>query len=166
MSTYLGIYLNDHLGGSTTGIELARRIEHEYEGTELGAFMAGLAEEIDADRRELLDIMGRLGAQPDRAKVAFGWIAEKAGRLKPNGHITGRSPLTPLVELEGLSLGIESKRLLWVALAQSVPEKVGPERLQDLVARAEQQRIGVERFRVEAAREVARHEEREAAAAH
>ena len=38
---YLAIYFNDHLAGATTGVELAKRIRGENEGTELGAFVEG-----------------------------------------------------------------------------------------------------------------------------
>ncbi|MBA3262953.1 MAG: hypothetical protein H0T69_10905 [Thermoleophilaceae bacterium] len=151
---YLKIYLNDHLMGSTTGVELVRRIADGHEGEELGTFAAALAEEIEADRDALLDIMRTLDASRDQVKVAAGWIAEKVGRLKLNGELRGSSPLSPVVELEGLSMGIEGKRLLWVALAETegVAQRVGAERLQKLIERAEQQREGVERRRREAAR--------------
>ena len=43
-------------------------------------------------------------------------MAEKLGRLKPNGQILGYSPLSRLVELETLALGITGKRSLWEAL--------------------------------------------------
>ena len=39
MAGYLAIYLNDHLAGSTAGVELARRTAHENDGSELGAFL-------------------------------------------------------------------------------------------------------------------------------
>jgi hypothetical protein len=151
---YLGIYLNDHLMGSTTGIELVQRIAKENEGNELGRFCTELARDIDADRDTLLAIMDQLGVATDKPKVAIGWATEKVGRLKPNGQLRGYSPLAPLVELEGLSLGIEGKRALWVALAESesVARRVGAERLQELITRAERQREGVERHRRDAAR--------------
>ena len=153
-SKYLPIYLNDHLMGSTTGIELVRRIANEHRGTDLGTFAEGLAPEIDEDRDALLEIMERLGASRDQAKVALGWVSEKAARLKPNGELRGTSPLTPLVELESLSLGIEGKRSLWLALAEvdSVAELIGRDRLAELEARAGDQRERVEVHRRAAAR--------------
>jgi hypothetical protein len=154
-SKYLGIYLNDHLAGSTGGLELAKRAAGEYEGTELGAFLDGLRADIEADRRELETIMGQLGVQANPAKQAVAWAGEKAGRLKLNGELRGTSPLTPFIELEALSLGIEGKRLMWVALAATEPvaREIGEERLERLIGRAERQRDGVERHRIEQARQ-------------
>ena len=149
---YLGIYLKDHLAGSTGGLELAKRAAGEHDGTPLGTFLAQLRDEIAEDRRTLEELMDQLGVPADRAKVAVAWAGEKAGRLKLNGELRGRSPLTPLVELETLSIGIEGKRLMWLAL-DAVPElPLSRERLDDLVARAEHQREGVEFHRREAAR--------------
>jgi hypothetical protein len=151
---YLGIYLNDHLAGSTGGLELVKRAAGEHEGTPLGAFLAHLKTEIEADRRELEAIMGQLGVTPDPLKQAVAWAGEKAGRLKPNGELRGTSPLTPLIELEALSLGIEGKRLMWVALAavEPVAREIGPDRLDRLAARAGEQREEVEHHRTEQAR--------------
>jgi hypothetical protein len=153
-SKYLAIYLNDHLGGSTTGVELVDRIAKEYAGSELGEFAAGLARDIRADREALLEIMHALDVTPDKVKVAMGWATEKLGRLKLNGEIRDRSPLSPLVELEGMSLGIEGKRSLWLALAETeaVAGRIGSERLRELIARAERQRSAVEEQRIAAAR--------------
>jgi hypothetical protein len=147
---FLGIYLNDHLAGSTGGLELVKRAAGENEGTELGGFLSGLQEEIAADRRELEKIMDELGVGRDQAKVAMGWVTEKAGRLKFNGVLTGYSPLSPLVELEALSLGIEGKRMLWIALGASAGERLGAARLEELVARAERQRSALEPHRLAA----------------
>jgi hypothetical protein len=60
----------------------------------------------------------RLGVRRSRSTTAAAWAAEKVGRLKFNGQIKGYSPLSRLVELEGLATGIESKQSLWLALAQ------------------------------------------------
>jgi hypothetical protein len=97
--------------------------------------------------------MSGLGITPNPAKQAAAWAAEKAGRLKPNGEVRGTSPLTPLVELETLSLGVEGKRLMWLALSEVDDLPLSSERLAELVARAQQQREGVERYRREAARQ-------------
>ena len=150
---YLGIYFNDHLGGSTVGLELAKRIRDENEGTELCAFMDRLVDEIAEDRQTLRDFMDVIEAGPDHFKVAGGWIAEKLGRLKLNGQLIGYSPLSRVVELEALSLGVEGKRLMWVALLETQPERFGAERLRELIGRAERQRAGVEEHRRSAARE-------------
>ena len=148
---YLGIYLNDHLAGSTGALELVKRAAGEHDGP-LGTFVAQLRDEIAADRHVLEGLMDELGVTPDKAKVAVAWAGEKAGRLKPNGEVRGRSPLTPLIELESLSLGIEGKRLMWLALAEVEDLPLSRERLAELVARAEAQREGVEVHRREAAR--------------
>jgi hypothetical protein len=152
-SKYLATYLNDHLGGSTTGLELARRAASENKDNELGAFLTDLAKEIEEDRETLKEIMAALGVGEDRLKVAGGWVAEKVGRLKPNAQLTGYSPLSPLVELESLELGIHGKLALWLALLEIAgPPPLDAGRLRELAARAERQMADVERHRLEAAR--------------
>jgi hypothetical protein len=150
---YLGIYLNDHLAGSTGGLELTKRAAGEHQGTDLGTFLASLLDDIAEDRKVLESLMSGLGITPNPAKQAAAWAAEKAGRLKLNGEVRGTSPLTPLVELEALSLGIEGKRLMWLALSETSDLPMSGDRLAELAARAQQQRDGVERHRRDAARQ-------------
>ena len=152
-SKYLATYLNDHLLGSTLGLELVRRAAGENKGSELGAFLDGLVGEIEEDRDTLLAVIGELGVKPDQLKVAAGWTAEKLGRLKPNGQLLGYSPLSPLVELEGLLIGIQGKLAMWQALAD-VAEQLGLDRarFEALGARAERQQTAVEGHRLAAAR--------------
>jgi len=152
MSDYLSIYLNDHLMGSTVAVELAERGAGEYEGTELGAFLAGLKVEIEADRQALREIMDAAGAKPNQLKQVVGWAAEKAGRLKLNGELLGRSPLSPLVELEGLETGIAGKEALWRALQAAPGVPTAGHDLNELIARAEDQQARVEQHRLAAAR--------------
>jgi hypothetical protein len=149
---YLGIYLNDHLAGSMGGLELAKRAAGEHAGTERGAVLARLRDEIAEDRQVLENLMDQLGIAHNPAKQAVAWAGEKAGRLKLNGELRGTSPLTPLIELEALSMGIEGKRLLWLALCE-VPDLPLPStRLDELVARAQRQRDDIEPYRRAAAR--------------
>jgi hypothetical protein len=97
--------------------------------------------------------MAALGVREDRLKVAGGWLIEKVGRLKPNAQLTGYSPLSPLVELESLVLGIHGKLALWQALLQIAgPPPLDAPRLQQLAERAERQMTDVERHRREVAR--------------
>jgi hypothetical protein len=152
-SKYLATYLNDHLAGATAGVELVRRAAGENEGSELGAFLAQLTTEIEADREALETIMDELGVKPDRAKIAAGWTVEKLGRLKPNAQLRGYSPLSPLVELEGLATGIHGKLSLWRALSEIADAlALGRPRLQELATRAESQQVDVERHRLDVAR--------------
>ena len=149
------IYLQDHHAGSTTGLELARRIHGNNEGNEYGEAMAQIVDEIAADRQALESIMDDLGLGSDTIKDLGAWALEKVGRLKLNGQITGYSPLSRVVELEGLMTGITGKIGLWVALLQIAPDepRLDAARLERLRERGESQRATVEELRERAARE-------------
>jgi hypothetical protein len=150
---YLAIYLNDHLAGSVAGIELAKRAAGNNEGTPVGEFLEQLVVDIDEDRAALEAIMDELGVRKDLLKDAAAWMAEKVGRLKLNGKIIGFSPLSQLVELEGLALGVEGKLSLWRALQEIKGDypALAKADLNRLAARAKAQREGIERLRIEAA---------------
>lgn len=150
----LGIYLNDHLAGATVGVELVRRARRSNRGTELGRFLDGLQIEVEEDRRTLEDVIRQLGFRPSAAKRAAAVVVGRAGRLKPNGQITGYSPLSRVLELEGLTVGVAGKRSLWRNLrdaAGTADRLVGVD-LDRLLERAENQLAGIEVHRVEAAR--------------
>ena len=151
----LRIYLQDHLAGSTAGLELARRARGANKGTPYGEPLAKLADDIEADRRSLESIMDDLGFGADRAKNLALWAAEKAGRLKLNGQLTGYSPLSRHMELEGLIIGVNGKLSMWRTLrdvAGSVPE-LDAGRLDRLIERAERQIETLHELRSRAARE-------------
>jgi hypothetical protein len=137
----LSIYLSDHLAGATFGTELARRARGENEGTVFGDFLAELADEIDEDRAELEAIMEALGVGRDRVKTTLAWAGEKAGRLKLNGRILGYSPLSRVLELEGLLAGVQGKLALWRALLELAPTdpRLDAPMLRRLASRAEKQ---------------------------
>ena len=152
-SRLIGIYLNDHLAGATGGLELARRAHGTNRGTEFEAPLARLLDEIAEDRAALVDVMVRLGVARDPVKVWAVWLAEKCGRLKLNGRIAGYSPLSRVVELEVLALGVEGKRGLWRALAAVAADdaRLAGVDLAALGRRAERQRRLIERERLRAA---------------
>ena len=141
----LSIYLNDHLAGSVVGVALARRVLKENEGSELGEFLRVLLAEIVEDRATLLRLMDRLGVSRSKSKMTAAWTAEKLGRLKLNGQITGYSPLSRLVEVEALKTGINGKRALWLALGQ-ISDRDERLRELDFDALAERARSQVERL--------------------
>jgi hypothetical protein len=153
LSRYLPIYLNDHLGGSTVGLELVRRTLHENPTGELGDFLRGLEAEIAEDRESLLRLMRALEIDPSRLKVAAGWLAEKIGRAKLNGQLTGYSPLSRVAELELLAVGIEAKLAMWLALEriEDRDERLRAFGSSRLAERARSQRERLEPHRLEAA---------------
>jgi hypothetical protein len=137
----LAIYLQDHLAGAMFGLELVRRARGSNAGTELGSFLAELATEIEVDRDSLAAVMTRLGVRADRLKGAVAWAAEKAGRLKRNGRWVSYSPLSRVVELDGLITGINGKLALWRALRDVADrdQRLDRAELERLMARAESQ---------------------------
>jgi hypothetical protein len=153
--TRLATYLNDHLGGAATGRELARRTLSRNKGNEYGVALEAVAREIDEDAESLLELMRRLDVKPDRVKETMGRAAERVGRLKLNGQLLGYSPLSRLVELEALVLGISGKLAMWQALwlvLGNDPRLEGFD-FEQLTKRAREQRRTVEALRREAAAE-------------
>jgi len=137
----LAIYLQDHLAGATLGTELARRAASENTATPLGEILETIKHEIEDDRATLNSIMSALEISPDRLKNAAAWTGEKAGRLKLNGRLTSYSPLSPVVELEGLITGVTGKRALWRTLRRLADDdpRLQADQLDELLARADRQ---------------------------
>jgi hypothetical protein len=151
----LGIYLNDHLAGSTTGLELFRRVAAAHRGTPAGAVMERLTREIEEDREELLRIMRTLGVPVRQYKVAAGWAMEKVGRLKLNGRLLSRSPLSSVVEFEALYLGVLGKGAGWRLLRVIEDPRLDAAQLDRLVDRAAAQADALEELRLAAGRALA-----------
>jgi hypothetical protein len=155
-ASMLGIYLNDHLAGATAGTELARRIARSHRGQPNGGALRRLAAEVAQDRATLLDIMAALGIKVRRYKAGAAWIGEKAGRLKFNGRLLARSPLSSLEELEMLRLGVEGKAAGWRTLRTlaDTDTRLDLARLDELISRAGRQADLLEDLRVGAAEQV------------
>ncbi len=153
----LAIYLNDHLAGLTGVVELARRAARGEGSSPLAPPLRTLAADLAADRDALRELMGRLGVRVAAYKVGGGWVAEKLGRLKLNGAWLHRSALAPVVELEGLGLGIAANAATWRVLrglAASAPALDPVDdvaRLDRLLDRSAQQAALVERLGLQAA---------------
>jgi hypothetical protein len=141
-SKLLAIYLNDHLAGATAGAAVARRVASSNRNNDIYyPALSRLAEEIREDRASLLGIMSALQVGTDPVKQVLAWSAEKASRLKLNGHLLSYSPLSRLDELEFLALGVTGKLALWCSLDLLAPRTPGlhREQLAELIARAERQ---------------------------
>ncbi|MDT7571835.1 MAG: hypothetical protein QOE05_2009 [Actinomycetota bacterium] len=151
--TLLGIYLNDHLAGATAGLELFRRAAGSQTGP-TGDALKRLTAEVEEDRETLLSIMRALGFPVRQYKVVAAWAAEKAGRLKLNGRLLSRSPLSDVIELEGLHLGVLGKAAGWRllrTLADAEP-RLDTTQLDGLIARAERQAAELDELRLAAGR--------------
>ena len=151
----LEIYLADHLAGATAGVALARRTARRNAGTEFGDVLRRLAGEIEDDRRTLEGIVVELGFRESKAKEAVAWVGEKVGRLKLNGQIRGYSPLSRVLELEALAVGVRGKLALWESLLAmpGIRERLSALDLDDLVERARRQSAEIEEYRLRAAHE-------------
>lgn len=149
----LEIYLQDHFAGATGGEALANRIAGALEGPEK-AEMERIAAEIHEDREALRDLMGRLGVAPDRVKQTAAQAGELMGRLKLNGHLLSPSPLSRVLEFEGMIMGVTGKLQLWRSLSLRAPEddRLDAAQLQSLAERAEGQRQRLEELHAKAAR--------------
>jgi hypothetical protein len=148
----LGIYLNDHLAGATGGVALAHRIAGSHDPAQRMTLQC-LAADIAHDRRALLDLMAVLEVPVRHYKISAAWAAEKAARLKLNGRLLARSPLSSLEELEMLRLGVEGKAAGWRTLQElaGTDSRLNHDTLDELMARARQQADLLEELRVQAA---------------
>jgi hypothetical protein len=142
---YLAIYLNDHLGGAAVGVGVASRLRDSNRGDrELGEPLARICAEIEADRATLEGVMERLGVRRGMVKPALASAGEKLGRLKPNGQLSGYSPLSRLLELEMLLVGVTGKLQLWRALERALGTSLAGVDFAELAERAASQRAALE----------------------
>jgi hypothetical protein len=116
---YLATYLNDHFAGAVGGVELVRRLHaSNRQDPAFGPALRGLQEEIEAKRTVLERLIEQLGISRGRLKPMGAWAMEKLGRLKLNGQLRGYSPLSRLLELEGLAMGLTGQLGLWRTLVE------------------------------------------------
>jgi hypothetical protein len=102
----------------------------------------GLVPVVEAHSSQLTPI-GRQSLLP---------IVARVGRLKLNGRLLTRSPLSSLIELEGRRLGVEGKLAGWRSLRRLADDdaRLDAVRLDELCQRAERQIDSLERMRINA----------------
>ncbi|MFJ4788737.1 transaldolase [Streptomyces sp. NPDC088794] len=146
----LAVYLNDHLAGATGGAQLASRAAQAQKAEPA---LAELARQVEQDRQSLLRIMDDLEISTDRPKVVLGRLSELAGRLKPNGHFFSRSPMSDVLELEAMLVGVTAKAACWRTLRARAETdgRLYTEHLDFLTDRADRQTALVEKLRAAAA---------------
>jgi hypothetical protein len=142
-------YLNDHLAGSVSALEVIAHWMHAHKGAPLGGFFGQIGAEIKADQDKLRGVMGSLGVGESKVRKAAAWAAEKVGRARL--MIAGDEPdgLGLVLTLEGLIMGVTGKKLIWRALAEANLPQLNDYDFEELQRRAEQQieRMDAERLR-------------------
>ena len=149
----LAIYVNDHIASAAGGIELVSRMIGVHRGSDYEAGLRQLLDELRQEKSDLEKTAAALGIAVRQYKQAAVWVAEKASRLKLNGHLLSRSPLSDLVEFEFLASAVRGKRSGFETLriAATVDPRIDPVLLDALIAQANRQF----RWLTDARREVA-----------
>ena len=104
------VYLNDHIASAAGGIELVSRMIGQHRGTAYEGPLRQLLDELREEKTALTGTAGALGLPVRQYKQVAVWAAEKASRLKLNGRLLSRSPLSDLVEFEFLASAVRGKR--------------------------------------------------------
>lgn len=148
----MAIYLRHHVAASRGGLDLLQRSARSQSSAVTRDELRDLAGEVGQDREQLLAILQRLGIPRPRMAEAVVGVAETIGRLKPNGTLVRRSPLSDVVELEALSTAVTAKRLGWVTLRVLAEHdrRFDTAQLDDLIRRAEEQEVRLEALRRQA----------------
>ena len=149
----LDSYLNDHLAGSISALELIAHWVEVHKGKPIGIFFVEIETEIKADQDRLRDLMRTLGIEESKVRKAGAWAAEKVGRARL--IIAGDEPgsLGLVVTLEGLIMGVTGKKLMWRALAAAKLPELKGYNLKELQRGAEQQLERIEAERISAVRQ-------------
>lgn len=154
----LRIYMSDQLALGVLWREIARRAHNASNGTAEGAVLGRVASAIAEDVSTFEQMMRRLGFSTRTPKALLAVVAERVGRLKLNGRIISRSPLSRFEELDVLVIGIDGKVVLWqnlrdgAALGARLPD-IDFDRL---IERARSQRAQLEPLHAQAAQEALR----------
>ena len=149
----LDSYLNDHLAGSISALELIAYWIESHNNKPLGTFFVEIEREIKTDQETLRDVMGALGVEESKMRQAGAWVAEKVGRARL--IIAGDEPgsLGLVLTLEGLVMGVTGKKLMWAALTAVKLPPLNRYNLEQLQRRAEQQLERIEAERISAVRQ-------------
>jgi hypothetical protein len=145
----LDSYLNDHLAGSVSALEVTAHWMHLHKGTPLGGFFGQLDTDIKADQDRLRDVMRALGVRESKVRKAGAWAAEKFARARLMIAGDEQDRLGLVLSLEGLIMGVTGKKLMWHALAAADLPQLNGYDFAELQRRAEQQieRMDAERLR-------------------
>lgn len=151
--TALATYLRNHEAVARGGVALFARVARGQRDRPYGAELSGLRDDVRVDLASLRTIMRRLDVDRARLLGAAVETGEALGRLKPNGRLVRRAPVTDLLEVEAMLDAVRAKTAGWQALAAA---GVGPsEELVTLQDRAAEQADRLQAVHLVAARVLA-----------
>lgn len=129
----LNLYISDHLTGATAGEARIYRMAQDFVDTPVFAKLSEIAEQIRAERTLLKNIIHDLGLKQKPYRQAVSWVGERVGRLKLNGKILERSPMTMVLEAELMRSAVMGKLGGWQTLQDHAAElNLDPEVFQKL----------------------------------
>ncbi|WP_167198774.1 NAD-dependent epimerase/dehydratase family protein [Brevibacterium pigmentatum] len=137
----LGLYLSDHLTGATAGAERIERMAADFIDTPVFAALSELAAEIRGEHLYVRHLIGELGFRRRPLAEAVSWVGERVGRLKSNGSLLKRSPMTLVLEAELMRSAVIGKLGMWQTLEGNA-EALGldAEQFRGFAQKAEHQR--------------------------
>ena len=134
----LAIHLRNHLAAAGAGSDLFARMATSQAGRAWGPTLAAVAEDVARDCDSYRGLLKDLGVRPPVATGLVLKMGERIGRLKPNGHLVTRAPLSDLVEVEAGLDAVAAKRTGWRALQAAYGDSL-PVDLDQLLWRADDQ---------------------------
>jgi nucleoside-diphosphate-sugar epimerase len=128
------LYLSDHFTGATAGLERMELMTRRYRDTPFHAELAEATEQLRGERELYRDLIDRLGVPLRRHRQAAAWLGEKVGRLKLNGRVVERSPMSAVLEAELMRSAVVGKIGGWQTLREHADEiGLDPAQLDELI---------------------------------
>ncbi|GAA1735488.1 hypothetical protein GCM10009809_33320 [Isoptericola hypogeus] len=143
----LGLYLSDHLTGATAGLGRAERMVGDYGDLPLHAELVELAEQVRGERELYRGLLQTLGLPPRRHRQLAAGVAERLGRLKLNGRVVRRSPMSVVLETELMRSAVVGKLGGWQTLEEHADALgLDPVRFRELAELVQRQLATLDRF--------------------
>lgn len=143
---FVGIYVNDHLAMVAGELDLAQRISRHAKDQALRDFLAEYVSVVRTQQNAMRQILKSRKGREGFLKATLVRGMEKLGRFKPNGHLLTESPLTKVVELEGLMLAADARGLFW-GTVRSLRLNVNGFDPREMRSTTEEQRSGLDFYR-------------------
>lgn len=119
-----------HLAGSAAGIDLFDRSARAQRDPETADAVRQIHAQLVDERRALRAMADRLDVGESPVLTLGARLAERLGRLKPNGRLLERTAVTDLIELEAMCDAVAGKVTGWRALLAVCDHVDGLERVE------------------------------------